>query len=54
MWVKNTETGNVWDVSDEHGERLLKEGNFEKTKKPTEKNTQKDDADQKSDIDEQS
>ncbi|WP_157723869.1 hypothetical protein [Domibacillus aminovorans] len=51
MWVKNTGTGHVWDVSDEHGERLLKEDYYEKTKKPS---VQKEEVDQKSDMNEQS
>ena len=43
MWVKNTDTGNVWNVSEEHGERLLKADNFEEVEAPkvTQKRTPK-------------
>lgn len=34
MWVKNTETGNIWDVSDEFGEQLVKKGEFEEVEAP--------------------
>ena len=34
MWVKNKQTGLVWQVSEEHGKRLLASGEYEATEKP--------------------
>lgn len=34
MWVKNTNTGNVWFVEEEHGKKLLKQDYFEEAEAP--------------------
>lgn len=37
MWVKNTETGSVFDVDEKFGEYLLTQKHFEETAEPAAK-----------------
>ncbi|MFP7199686.1 hypothetical protein SFC08_01815 [Lysinibacillus halotolerans] len=37
MLVKNLDTGIVWSVAEEHGDRLLRSGDFEKVEVETPK-----------------
>ncbi|WP_154657987.1 DUF7302 family protein [Fictibacillus gelatini] len=48
MWVKNTETGHVWLVDEEHGKRLLKQDYYEEVEAPKAASKKKSDVDEKS------